>query len=86
MPTPKFQDIILMVKESPLANFIFLWGMEQVGSKQNVILSLFLYKMYGKQLKMADFSIIGQICQFKWIETIKFYHETLNTHHFNTFQ
>ena len=24
-----------------------------------------IYKIYGKQLKMADFSIIGQICQFQ---------------------
>ena len=86
IPSPKFQNIILMVKESSPANFSFLWGVEQVGSKQNVILSLFLYKMYGKQLKIADFSIIGQICQFQWIETIKYEHYTLNRYHSNTFQ
>ena len=48
--------------------------MEQVGSKQNVILSYFLYKMYGKQMNMADFSIVGQIYQFQLIGTIKYYH------------
>ena len=29
-----------------------------------MILSHFLYKIYVKQLKMADFSILCQICQF----------------------
>ena len=29
-----------MVKESSPANFSFLWGVEQGGSKENVILSL----------------------------------------------
>ena len=70
-----------MVKESSSANF----RVEQVRSGQNVILSRFLYKMYGKHLKMAEFSIIGQIGQFQLIETIKYYHDTLNRHHFNTF-
>ena len=50
-----------MVKESSPANLSFLWGVEQAESKQNVILSYVLHKMYGKQLKIVDFSIIGQI-------------------------
>ena len=74
-----------MVKESSPANFSFLWGVEQVGSKQNVILSLFLYKMYRKQLKMAYFTVFGQIYKFQLLETIQNDYDALNRHYLNTF-
>ena len=60
--------------------------MEQVGRTHNVVLSHFLHKMYGKQLKLADFSIFGQIYQFPWLETVQNDHDTLNRHHLSTFQ
>ena len=46
-----------MVKESSPANFSSHVG--QVGRAQNVVLSHFLYKMNGKQLKMSDFSMFA---------------------------
>ena len=45
-------------KKSSHAKFSFLLEVEQIGSKQNVILSHFLYKMYGKHLKMVDLSYL----------------------------
>ena len=42
--------------------------------------------MYGKQLRMTDFSIFGQIYQFQRLETIKNDHDTLNIRYFNTIQ
>ena len=56
---PKCQDIILMVKGSSPETLSFPWGVEQVGRAQNVVLSHFLYKMNGKQLKMSDFSMFA---------------------------
>ena len=55
--TPKFQNIMLMVKKRSPANFSFLWGVEQVGKKQNVTLSHFLYKTYRKRWRWPDISV-----------------------------
>ena len=55
---PKLQDITWMVNQSFFANFNFPWGVEQVRITANRVFSKFLYKMYGKQLKMAAFCIL----------------------------
>ena len=81
--TRKLRDIILMVKEC--WNFSFLWGVEQVRRTENVVFSNFLYKRYRKQLKMAYFTVFGQIYKFQLLETIQNDYDALNRHYLNTF-